>query len=609
MKVDAPLAAPSLPWWRVDRILYDEGGWLVVDKPPGIPVHGGDEELADDCVHRLRHWLRDRGKSDTLSVHQRLDQGTSGCLFFVTDSRLDEAVARAMDAHRIERRYRAVVQARQVGPETARGRKSNRTRRLSHRSAAAKPALPQEGRLEVWLTHERGKSVVTEQPRPGSKLAVTHFRVLRTENGRSELELWLESGRPHQIRASLAHLGYPVVGDALYDGAPAARLMLHASALSGEPLPSLFRAALPPGFADDLSFEPSAQLRHVLEDAVMLRAGLSRKSGAFRLINGEGDGFPGLTVDVYGPYLTFNLYDAVWLNHLEEMARRLLELGFEGAYLKNRVRSDLRKEDAARLAPDAPFIGKAAPPSFLIDEHGLRLHIELADGLSTGLFVDMRHNRRRLREWVRAARQRTLHSSQPPARNVPASQGTERPGPERAQVRVLNLFSYTCSFSVAAALEGAHTTSIDLSGRALARGRDNFVANGLQPSEHRFFREDALKFLKKAVRRDERYEFIVLDPPSFATVGKSTFSVSGHYVEAAADCLRLLEPGGRLLCVTNHLKTSEGAFLRMVRQAAEQAGRSLAGLRALSPASDCPSGSAGPFPSRAIVATAAPESQ
>lgn len=595
MTTDAPLAAPPLPWWRVERILYDENGWLVVDKPIGLPVHGGDEELSDDCVNRLRQWLREQGRAETLSVHQRLDQETSGCLFFVTDSSLDGVVARAMGAHALERRYRAVIQARPAASPVARERKSSRARGRVREFSPRPQELPKAGRLELWLSHERGKSQVTDAPRPGAKRAVTHFRLLRTEGDRSEVELRLETGRPHQIRASLAHRGHPVVGDRLYGGAPNARLLLHAEALSGGPLPASFEAPLPAGFSKDPAATRESSWLPALDDAVVRRAGLSRKSGAFRLVNGEGDGFPGLTVDAYGPYLTFNVYDDLWSEQLQGMAQRLMELGFEGAYLKHRLRSDLRRADAARLAPDAPFLGKAAPSRFFIEEHGMRLGIELADGLSTGLFVDMRQSRRRVRDWVRMALERKTASAQ---------QGNS----ERARVRALNLFSYTCSFSVAAALEGAHTTSIDLAGRALSRGRDNFAANGLEPAEHRFFKEDALNYLKKAVRRGEGYDVIVLDPPSFATVGKSTFSVAEHYVQAAADCLRLLEPGGRLLCVTNHLKTSEAAFLRMIRLAAEQAECTLSGLRALSPALDCPSSSAGPFPSRAVVATAASES-
>src|SRR5690606_16615180 len=179
-----------------------------------------------------------------------------------------------------------------------------------------------------------------------------------------------------------------------------------------------------------------------------------------------------------------------------------------------------------------PFLVAQVPEHFAIDEHGMKLGIELHDGLSTGLFVDMREARHKVRQLVQ----------------------------EQRAVRMLNLFCYTCSFSVAAALAGAHTTSVDLSGRALSRGRSNFELNDLDSAQHRFFKEDALKYLSKAIRRGDQYDFIVLDPPSFATVGKATFSVKEHYLSAARDCFALLAPGGRLLCVTNHLKTSPRAF-------------------------------------------------
>src|SRR6187402_3485824 len=98
------------PAFRAQRILHDQGGLLLVDKPPGIVVHGGDEQQASDLVSRLKRVLRARGESDYLGVHQRLDIGTSGVLAFTREPALNAAIAEQMEAHSVERAYVAVVE-------------------------------------------------------------------------------------------------------------------------------------------------------------------------------------------------------------------------------------------------------------------------------------------------------------------------------------------------------------------------------------------------------------------------------------------------------------------------------------------------------------------
>ncbi|HEX2676958.1 MAG TPA: class I SAM-dependent methyltransferase, partial [Polyangiales bacterium] len=169
--------------------------------------------------------------------------------------------------------------------------------------------------------------------------------------------------------------------------------------------------------------------------------------------------------------------------------------------------------------------------------------------------------------------------------------------------QVLNLFSYTCSFSVAAALGGAtKVTSVDVGGRALERGRQNFVENGLEPAKHEFVQSDAVRFVRGAVKHGRKLDVIVLDPPSFGTVGKATFKFDRDIEGLMADCLRLLGPGGVLLCVTNHKKTNPSAFRRYVERAAAQARREIK-LRDLPNQLDFPDALDGPHPSKSLLAT------
>jgi 23S rRNA (cytosine1962-C5)-methyltransferase len=173
-----------------------------------------------------------------------------------------------------------------------------------------------------------------------------------------------------------------------------------------------------------------------------------------------------------------------------------------------------------------------------------------------------------------------------------------------AQKQVLNLFSYTCSFSVAAARGGAsRVTSVDLSGRALERGKLNFAASGLDPEAHEFVQTDAVRFVRGAVKHGRRFDVIVLDPPSFATVGRATFRFERDITALMADCLRLLAPAGVILCVTNHKKTGVQAFRRFLHTAAEQARRELK-IRDLPSGLDCPPALDGPHPSKSLLGQA-----
>lgn len=541
----------SLPCWRAERILYDADGLLVVDKPIHVPVYGGPEDLAHGLNERLGDYLQSLGRPRRLGVHQRLDQATSGVCLFTTEPARDAEVAAALENKTLRRDYVAVC-------HDPRG------------------VLRQTGTLRRTLEKRAGRACVIRGASAESsaqKSAVTHYQVARRIGERALLHCQLETGRFHQIRASLADLGAPVLGDELYGGPAAARLYLHAVRLSGAPLPAPVVSPIPEQFEQVLSGRPLAipeDALAVLHDAVVLRAPLLQVASAFRLANGEGDGLPGITIDYYGGYAVLNLYEAGWLPQRERLGQLLLELGCLGVYEKRRLRTDLRSVKQEQVAPPAAFLGESAPEELVVNEGEMQLVVCLSDGLSTGLFVDQRDNH-----------QKTAH----------LCGGGE----------MLNLFCYTGAFSVMAARAGARTTSVDLSAKALNRTRRNFEQNELALEGHRFVKDDAMKFLARAARRGERYDFIVLDPPSFSTVGKGTFSVKGGYRQAAALCVELLGEGGKLLCVTNHVKTSPEQLRYMLRDVVGDSGRKLRYLKHLPSGLDCPPGPLGAFPSKSLL--------
>ena len=308
------------------------------------------------------------------------------------------------------------------------------------------------------------------------------------------------------------------------------------------------------------------------EECACLRAPLTQISDAFRIVNDLGDGLPGVCVDRYGDFAVLSLSSEEASLRARELAELLVELGAQGVYLKQRARADLRREAHAELAPKEPLAGSAVPGVLEVHEGQARFGVTLDEGLSSGLFLDQRDNRARIAAFCGGR-------------------------------KVLNLFSYTCSFSVYAALASAErVTSVDLSGPALARGRENFIRNGLDPEAHSFVQTDAIEWLVRAGKRGERFGVVILDPPSFATSGKGkTFRVADGYERALSLVFAVLEPDGRVLAVTNHRKTSVPAFRKIAHEAARAAGREISQLKDLPSQLDCPPGPSGPFPAKSML--------
>jgi 23S rRNA (cytosine1962-C5)-methyltransferase len=200
--------------------------------------------------------------------------------------------------------------------------------------------------------------------------------------------------------------------------------------------------------------------------------------------------------------------------------------------------------------------------------------VHLGDGLRTGLFLDQRDNRRRVRE---AARDQ----------------------------RVLNLFAYTGGFSVAALAGGAaEAICVDASATALAWGKRN-VARIDAGARHRVLHDDAFAVLARLARRGERFGLIVLDPPSYATTRGRRFRVLRDYAELCRASAQVLAPGGKLLACVNHHEAGQGWLRKEVTRAIHAAGRELAQLRDLPAQLDFPSSVGAEPASKSVLMTSA----
>lgn len=280
-------------------------------------------------------------------------------------------------------------------------------------------------------------------------------------------------------------------------------------------------------------------LRARVEGALALRAqALPPDTCAYRLVHGEGDRLPGVVCDRYGDYAVVKLdgAGALALRALlvEALQPPLAELGLAGALLRTSRRQGSRCE---------PLFGAPVPRELEVRERGMTLLVNPWEGQKTGLFLDHRESR---------ARVRSLSAGE----------------------RVLNLYGYTGGFSLAAALGGAAAvTTVDVARPAIELAIRSFALNGLDAACHRAQVGDVPEFLKEAAVRAERFDLVVADPPNFAPSQDKRQAALESYSALHAACLALLEPGGLYLAAScsSHVRMSD--FLDTLREGSRRARR------------------------------------
>ena len=250
---------------------------------------------------------------------------------------------------------------------------------------------------------------------------------------------------------------------------------------------------------------------------------------AFRLFNQEGDDFGGLTVDLYGDYAVFSWYNSYVYQIRQTISEAFRQVFPEvlGTYEKIRFKG-LDYESAH-------VYGQEAPDFFTVLENGVLYQVFMNDGLMTGIFLDQHEVRSSLVDGLAMGKS------------------------------LLNMFSYTAAFSVAAAMGGAsQTTSVDLAKRSRELSQAHFQANGISTDDHRFIVMDVFEYFKYAKRKGLTYDVIVLDPPSFARNKKQTFSVAKDYHKLISQSLEILNPEGIIIASTNAANVSRQKFTEQI---------------------------------------------
>jgi 23S rRNA (cytosine1962-C5)-methyltransferase len=510
-------------------VLFEDEHLLVIDKPPGLNTHS-PAPFAGEGIY---DWLRTREpRWASLAIVHRLDKETSGVMVFTKTPLASRSLTAQFAAGTVRKRYVF----------------------LTHTS---KNSAPKEEFTVVSSLVRTGSKHAARPVHAGAVRAETRFRVLRSEGQGTLIQAEPITGKTHQIRVHAASQGCPVLGDVLYGGATAPRLCLHAEELTFcHPATGVDRTF---SCAADFTADPHRALRAALLPV--------SDTNAYRPLHGAADGFPCLYADRLGPFLLSQSEGALlpeqrsYLEHLVAKEKLLQPPASAHAGEISGVYHKLLRCRPNELAPATTspqhILGEIAPAQFDVLENGVRFELSFQEGYSVGLFFDQRDNRRRLlKNYI--ARDFTIFT-----REISASE-------------VLNVFSYTCGFSVCAARAGAKTISVDLSRKYLDWGKRNFVLNGLEPGAHEFIYGDAFDWMRRLRKKNRIFDLILLDPPTFSRSREHrTFRAAVDFQRLIAAALPLLRPGGVLFTSTNGGDVDPEHFLEIIEKASSTAGRSI----------------------------------
>jgi len=382
----------------------------------------------------------------------------------------------------------------------------------------------QKVRVTSFISKKNGVWCSEQTLEPNSE---TVFTLLKSKD---QFQLWSAepiTGKTHQIRLHAKSLRLPILGDELYGGAPFYRLCLHALEIQIKDEHNAWRAEAPP-FFNNLEFLSNPKLCALI-GALDLRDQLTQrhylKGDTYRLVHNE---CPTLKMDQFGEQIWVYAYDTIGSeNLLHEFFRYYPKLKAWVREMKNRGQQ-----------PNLSLLKSFHEPQvrWIASENNINYELRADQGLSPGLFLDQRENRL----WIKM---------------------------NSRDKKVLNLFSYTCGFSLNAAMGGAkEVVSVDVSSAFLEWGKRNFQLNSLDSAQYEFWAADSLEFLKRTLKLKRKFDLIICDPPSFGRSKNGVFNIEKNLSSMSAIIFELLEPKGQLLISSNFEKWTLAEFKKNVIQ-------------------------------------------
>ncbi|WP_156290365.1 class I SAM-dependent rRNA methyltransferase [Oceanobacillus salinisoli] len=242
-------------------------------------------------------------------------------------------------------------------------------------------------------------------------------------------------------------------------------------------------------------------------------------TNTFRVFNGEGDGIGGMTMDYFDGYYLIQWYSEGAYSFKDKVIRVLDEIGdYKAIYEKKRF------DTKGKYIDDDDFVkGERGEFPIIVKENGMNYAVYLNDGAMVGIFLDQRNVRKAIRDKYAKGK------------------------------HVLNTFSYTGAFSVAAALGGAEkTTSVDLAKRSKSKTIEQFSVNGIDFEAQDIIVMDVFDYFRYANRKKLKFDLVILDPPSFARSKKRTFSTAKDYPSLIKDTIDITEKDGIIVASTNN---------------------------------------------------------
>ncbi len=457
------------------------GPFLFVDKISGINTHAPDTGKPG-LVEMLQEELK-----QTLFVASRLDKGTSGALAFALNVEAAQKLTKKFENHEVRKKYIFLTH------------KEHKLTTLEHHSLIYKDGnLPMSDR---------------KSSNPNS---TTLFNFLKEVGPYFLWEAQPRTGKPHQIRLHAEDCGIPVLGDSEHGGKPFYRLCLHSQELQFELDGNNYLHTSPQPVWIHALPEKDLQLFECLYKRQCLLEIPHIKSDCLRWVHRELEDY---RIDQFGEQFWVYWYKKD--NPTEEDLKLFESLSHTldcNGWVREMINRGIHGEKS-RIWP----IGKPET-RWTASENGIHYQFRSDQGMSPGLFLDQRENRK----WV-------LNHSK--------------------KQKVLNLFCYTGGFTVNAAIgNAAEACSVDVSQNYLEWTQENMLLNhiDLKNGLHQFWEADSLFFLRSCIKKGRKFDVIICDPPSMGRSKEGVFQIHRNLPELLEGCLKCLEPEGQILLSSNY---------------------------------------------------------